>query len=126
MYIPVNNEEMIARLVCNKFRQKLSEELVVSKTHPSLYPSSTSFLLPLQKTRNHLPVVDDDDKRIAPMLKTIKHCYLGEALRSSTVRTVPQEHWTHTGPSYGLLESRVCQENGTREGVHYYRHMLYI
>lgn len=81
MYIPVNNEEMIARLVCNKFRQKLSEELVVSKTHPSLYPSSTSFLLPLQKTRNHLPVVDDDE-RIAPMLKTIKHRYLGEDFSS--------------------------------------------
>lgn len=31
----------------------------------------------LQKTRNHLPVVDDDE-RISPMLKTIKHRYLGE------------------------------------------------
>ncbi|XP_064395296.1 DNA primase large subunit-like [Halichondria panicea] len=61
VYISVNNEEMIARLVCNKFRQKLSEELV--------------------KTRNHLPVVDDDE-RIAPMLKTIKHRYLGEDFSS--------------------------------------------
>ncbi len=39
------------------------------------------FFFPLQKTRNHLPVVDDDE-RIAPMLKTIKHRYLGEDFSS--------------------------------------------
>ncbi len=73
VYIPFNNEDMITRLVCNKFRQRLSEELVVRCSGMCvLYP-----LFLLQKTRNHLPMVDDDE-RIAPMLKTIKHRYLGE------------------------------------------------
>lgn len=51
VYVPDTKNEMIVSLVCNKFRARVSEELV--------------------KTLHHLSVVDDDE-RIAPLLKSLK------------------------------------------------------
>eukprot|EP00731_Ephydatia_muelleri_P031863 Em0023g370a len=55
-YVPCKETEMISSLVCNKFRARLSEELL--------------------KTSHHFAVVDDDE-RIAPLVKSLQHRYLG-------------------------------------------------
>lgn len=57
VYVPKNKDDMILSLVCNKFRARVSEELV--------------------KTLHHLAVVDDDE-RLAPFLKKLKDRYLGD------------------------------------------------
>ena len=62
---------MISSLVCNKFRARLSEELVVTR-HPV---GQDEFLIivwfQFQKTSHHFAVVDDDE-RIAPLVKSLQ------------------------------------------------------
>jgi DNA primase large subunit len=62
VYVP-HKDELLLSLVCNKFRTRVSEELV--------------------KTLHHLAVVDDDE-RLAPFLKRLKDRYLGEDFNAGT------------------------------------------
>lgn len=57
VYVPEHNEDMITRLICNKFRSRLSEELI----------NTFKFIHNVE-----------DDERIAPLLRNIKERYLGE------------------------------------------------
>ena len=66
---------MISSLVCNKFRARLSEELVVrkaaSKGEKEVMIMEYLTVVQLQKTSHHFAVVDDDE-RIAPLVKGLQ------------------------------------------------------